>query len=55
MTAILVLSEIFIKFLEIYQILHNFKRYSSGNNELTLLCKMSKSMLYPLQNLTIIY
>ena len=45
-----------IKFLEIYPnntYLHNFERYSSGNSEIKLLCKMSKSTLYPLQSLTI--
>ena len=36
-TAALRLSDIFIKFLEIYQNLHNFERYSSGNNELTFM------------------
>ena len=41
MTAALVLSEILINFFEIYQILA-FERYSSGNNELKLLCKISK-------------
>ena len=57
MTAALGLSDIFVEFLEIYQILdmHNFEPYSSGNNELKLLCKMSISTLYPLQSLTIIY
>ena len=41
LTAALGLSDIFIKFLEIYHI-----RYSSENNELKLLCKMSNFKLY---------
>ena len=40
MTAALVLSEILIIFFEIYKIKN--ERYSSGNNELKLLCKISK-------------
>ena len=56
LTAALGLSDIFIKFLEIYHIyLHNFKRYSSENNELKLLFKMSKFKLYTLQSPTTIY
>ena len=55
LTAALGLSDIFIKFLEIYHIyLHNFK-HSSENNELKLLCKMSKFKLYTLQSPTTIH
>ena len=55
-TATLRLSDIFIK--KVFRDLsntHNFERYSSGNNELKRLCRMSKSTLYPLQSLTITY
>ena len=49
MTAALGLSDIFIKLfnrLRFIKYLHNLERYSSGNNELKLSCKMSKSTLY---------
>ena len=55
-TAALRLSDIFtLSFYRFIKYLHNFERYSSGNNELKRLCKMSKSTLYPLQSLAIIY